>query len=246
MRKSLALVQRELVAYFSSPLAYVVLTAFLFFNGYVFWLITSFLNDPRTQAMAPLKLMFGGTIFFWLFLLFVVPVITMRLLAEERRTGTLEVLLTAPVSEAQVVIAKFIAAFIFYLFLWLPTVVYVIILASYSSIDPYPVAAGYLGIALLGVLFTAVGLLTSALTRNQIVAAIFAFAVLVVLFSIGLLEQLATAPALKGALGYMNLWDHMDDFSKGLVDTRHVVYDLSLAGLFLFLATKALEAKKWR
>ncbi len=246
MRKSLALVQRELVAYFSSPLAYVVLTAFLFFNGYVFWLITAFLNDPRTQAMAPLKLMFGGTIFFWLFLLFVVPVITMRLLAEERRTGTLEVLLTSPVSEAQVVIAKFVAAFIFYLFLWLPTVVYVIILGSYSSIDPGPVSAGYFGIALLGVLFTAVGLLTSALTRNQIVAAIFAFAVLIVLFSLGLLEQLATAPALKSALSYMNLWDHMDDFSRGLVDTRHVVYDLSLAGLFLFLATKALEAKKWR
>lgn len=246
MRKSLALIQRELVAYFSSPLAYVVLTAFLFFNGYVFWLITAYLNDPRTQAMAPLKLMFGGTIFFWLFLLFVVPVITMRLLAEERRTGTLEVLLTAPVSEAQVVVAKFIAAFIFYLFLWLPTWVYVLILGSYSNIDYGPVCAGYLGIALLGVLFSAVGLLTSALSRNQIVAAIFAFAVLIVLFSIGLLEQLATAPALKSALSYMNLWDHMDDFSRGLVDTRHVVYTVSLAGLFLFLATKALEAKKWR
>jgi len=246
MRKTLALISREMVAYFSSPLAYVVLTAFLFFNGYVFWLIVAFLNDPRTQAMAPLKLLFGGTIFFWLFLLFVVPVITMRLLSEERRTGTLEVLLTAPVSEGQVVIAKFIAAFVFYLFLWLPTVVYVVILGSYSQIDYGPVLAGYLGIALLGVLFAAVGLLTSALSRNQIVAAIFAFAVLTVLFSIGLLEQLATAPALKSALGYMNLWDHMDDFAKGLVDTRHVVYSISLAGLFLFLATKALEAKKWR
>jgi ABC-2 type transport system permease protein len=246
MRKSLALIQRELVAYFSSPLAYVVLTAFLFFNGYVFWLITAYLNDPRTQAMAPLKLMFGGTIFFWLFLLFVVPVITMRLLAEERRTGTLEVLLTAPVSEGQVVVAKFIAAFIFYLFLWLPTVTYVIILKTHSNIDSGPVAAGYLGIALLGVLFSAVGLLTSALSRNQIVAAIFAFAVLVVLFSIGLLEQLATTPAIKSALSYMNLWDHMDDFAKGLVDTRHIVYPVSLAGLFLFLATKALEARKWR
>ena len=246
MRKSLALVRRELMAYFSSPLAYVVLTAFLFFNGYVFWLIIAFLNDPRTQAMAPLRLMFGGTLFFWLLLLFVVPVITMRLLAEERRTGTLEVLLTSPVSEGQVVIAKFVAALIFYLFLWLPTVVYVLILGSYSSIDPGPVGAGYLGLALLGVLFAAIGLLTSALTRNQIVAAIFAVALLMVLFSTGLLEQLATSPSLKSALSYMNLWDHMDDFARGLVDTRHVVYDLSLAGLFLFLATKALEAKKWR
>ena len=246
MRKTLALVKRELVAYFSSPLAYVVLTAFLFFNGYVFWLVVAFLNDPRVQAMAPLKLLFGGTIFFWLFLLFLVPVITMRLLAEERRTGTLEVLLTAPVSEAQVVVAKFIAAVLFYAFLWLPTVVYVLILGSHSSIDSGPVLAGYLGIMLLGVLFAAVGLFTSALSRNQIVAAIFAFALLVVLFSVGLLEQLASAPALKSALGYMNLWDHMDDFAKGLVDTRHVVYNLSLAGLFLFLATKALEAKKGR
>ncbi len=246
MRKTLALIYRELVAYFSSPLAYVVLTAFLFFNGYVFWLITAYLNDPRTQAMTPLKLFFGGTIFFWLFLLFVVPVITMRLLAEERRSGTLEVLLTAPVSEGQVVTGKFLAAFIFYLFLWLPTVVYVVILKQHATIDLYKVASGYLGIALLGVLFAAVGLFTSAFTKNQIVAAIFAFAVLVVLFSVGLMEQLTTNPVLKGVLGYMNLWDHMDDFARGLVDTRRIVYQLSLAGLFLFLTVKVVEARKWR
>lgn len=246
MRKTAALVYRELVAYFSSPLAYVVLTAFLFFNGYVFWLITAYLNDPRTQAMTPLKLFFGGTIFFWLFLLFVVPVITMRLLAEERRSGTLEVLLTAPVSEGQVVAGKFLAAFVFYLFLWLPTVAYVVILRQFAAIDLYKVASGYLGIALLGVLFAAVGLFTSAFTKNQIVAAIFAFAVLVVLFSVGLMEQLATNSAVKGALGYMNLWDHMDDFARGLVDTRRIVYQLSLAGLFLFLTVKVVEARKWR
>jgi ABC-2 type transport system permease protein len=246
MRKLFALIQRELLAYFSSPLAYVVLTAFLFINGYVFYLIVAFLNDPRTQAMAPLKLIFGGTIFFWLYLLFVVPVITMRLLAEERRSGTLEVLLTSPVSEGQVVAGKFIAAFVFYLFLWLPTWVYVLILRSHAAIDFGPVWAGYLGIALLGLLFLSIGLFTSALVRNQIIAAILAFAVLVVVFSLGLVENLATAPAIKGAIGYMNLWNHMDDFAKGIVDTRHVVYNLSLTGLFLFLAAKALEASKGR
>ncbi|TAM56727.1 MAG: ABC transporter permease [Acidobacteria bacterium] len=246
MRKLFALVERELLAYFSSPLAYVVLTAFLFINGYVFYLIVAFLNDPRTQAMAPLKLLFGGTIFFWLYLLFVVPVITMRLLAEERRTGTLEVLLTSPVSEGQVVAGKFIAAFVFYLFLWLPTCVYVWILAGHATIDFGPVWAGYLGIAVLGLLFLSVGTFTSALVRNQIIAAILAFAVLVVVFSIGLVENIATGAALKGALGYMNLWNHMDDFAKGIVDTRHLVYSLSLTGLFLFLATKALEASKGR
>jgi len=246
MRKLLALVHRELISYFSSPLAYVVLTAFLFVNGYVFYLIVAYLNDPRTPPMAAFKLLFGGTIFFWLTLLFVLPVTTMRLLAEERRTGTLEVLLTSPVSEAQVVLGKFLAAFVFYLFLWAPTLVYVAILAHYSKLDPLPVLAGFLGIALLGVLFLSIGTFTSALVRNQIIAAILAFAVLVIIFSIGLVENLAGAAALKGALSYMNLWEHMDDFGKGIVDTRHVVYNLSLAGLFLFLATKALEASKGR
>ncbi len=246
MRKVLALVHRELISYFSSPLAYVVLTAVTFINGYVFALIMGFLNDPRTPPMAPLKFLFGGTIFFWLMMLFVMPVITMRLLAEERRSGTLEVLLTAPLSEGQVVMGKFLAALTFYVFLWVPTLAYVVILASYSQVDPLPVLAGYLGIILLGVLFLSIGMLTSSLVRNQIVAAVFAFALLIVVFSLGLVENLVTAPALKSALSYMNLWNHMDDFARGLVDTRHIVYQLSLAVLFLFLSTKALEASKGR
>ncbi|HNX51184.1 MAG TPA: ABC transporter permease [Thermoanaerobaculaceae bacterium] len=246
MRKTWALVWRELVAYFSSPLAYVVMTAFLFINGYVFWLIVAYLNDPRTQAMAPLKLLFGGTIFFWLFVLFVVPVITMRLLAEERRSGTLEVLLTSPVSETQVVLAKFVSSFVFYAALWLPTLVYVAILASYSKLDWGPVASGYAGIAVLGLLFLSIGLFTSALVRNQILAAMLAFAVLVVVFSLGLVESVLVDQSLKGALGYMNLWSHMDDFSRGILDTRHLVYSLSLSAFFVFLATKALEASKGR
>jgi ABC-2 type transport system permease protein len=246
MRKTWALVWRELIAYFSSPLAYVVMTAFLFVNGYVFWLIVAYLNDPRTQAMAPLKLLFGGTIFFWLFVLFVVPVITMRLLAEERRSGTLEVLLTSPVSDGQVVLAKFLSSFVFYAVLWLPTLAYVGILASYSKLDWGPVASGYVGIAVLGLLFLAIGLFTSALVRNQILAAILAFAVLVVVFSLGLVENVVVNQTLKGALGYANLWSHMDDFSRGILDTRHLVYSLSLSAFFVFLATKALEASKGR
>lgn len=246
MRKTLALIRRELIAYFSSPLAYVVLFAFLLYNGFWFWVIVSFLNRPETQAMHPLRLLFGGTIFFWLLMLFLLPVIMMRLLAEERRSGTLEVLLTSPVSETQVVIGKFLAAFVFYLFLWLPTVAYVAILASYSNIDWRPVATGYLGIALMGLLFSSVGLVTSALTRNQIVAAIFSFLLLALLFGVPIVQNLATDPALKNALTYVSLWDHMEDFSRGLVDSRHFVYQLSFTAFFLFLAVKALEASKGR
>ena len=103
MTKVLAIIKREIIAYFSSPLAYIVLTAFLLMQGYIFYVILSYLNNPMTQAMTPMRLFFGGTVFFWLFLLFVIPVITMRLVAEERRSGTIEVLLTAPLTELQVI-----------------------------------------------------------------------------------------------------------------------------------------------
>ena len=247
MTKVLAIVRRELVAYFSSPLAYIVLTAFLLMQGYIFSIIVSFLNNPMTQAMTPLRLFFGGTVFFWLFLLFTVPVITMRLLAEERRSGTVEVLLTSPVTEGQVIVGKFLAALVFYVVLWLPTVIYVVVLKQHSTIDLGPVLAGYLGVLLVGFLFLAVGTFTSTLTNNQLIAAIMAFAALVVLFSIGLLEQLLVSSSwFREAFAYMNLWTHMDDYAKGIVDTRHVVYEISVGLLFLFLAAKSLEVKKWR
>jgi ABC-2 type transport system permease protein len=247
MTKILAIVRRELIAYFSSPLAYIVLTAFLLMQGYIFYIIVSFLNNPMTQAMTPLRLFFGGTVFFWLFLLFTVPVITMRLLAEERRSGTIEVLLTSPVTEGQVIAGKFLAALLFYVVLWLPTLIYVVLLKQHSSIDLRPVLAGYLGVLLVGFLFLAVGTFTSTLTNNQLIAAIIAFAALIALFSIGLVEQLlVSSSVVRDALGYMNLWTHMDDYAKGIIDTRHVVYELSVGLLFLFLAAKSLEVKKWR
>ncbi len=247
MRKIWAIIRRELIAYFSSPLAYIVLTAFLLMQGYIFYLIVSFLNNPQTPAMTPLRLFFGGTIFFWLFLLFVIPVITMRLIAEERRSGTVEVLLTSPVTEGQVIIGKFAAAMAFYVTLWLPTVLYVLVLTRHSEIDIGPVLSGYLGVFLLGFFFIAVGTFSSTLTDNQLIAAIIAFAAMVILFSIGLVEQLMVSDSfIKSALGNMNLWTQMDDFAKGIVDSRHVIYQLSAGVLFLFLATKSLEVKKWR
>jgi ABC-2 type transport system permease protein len=177
----------------------------------------------------------------------VVPVITMRLIAEERRSGTIEVLLTSPVTEAQVVAGKFVAALAFYAALWLPTVLYVLVLRRHSEIDFGPVLAGYLGVFLLGFFFLAVGTFCSTLTDNQLIAAIIAFAAMVIFFSIGLVEQLMmSSSVIKSALGHMNLWTQMDDFAKGIVDTRHVIYQLSVGALFLFLAAKSLEVKKWR
>ncbi len=247
MQKTLAIVRREMIAYFSSPLAYLVLTVFLLLQGYIFYMIMAFINQPGAGVAEPFELLFGGTIFFWLYLLFIVPVITMRLVAEERKSGTIEVLLTAPVTEGQVIVGKFLAALTFYIVLWLPTTVYVMILSFHAEIDLGPVAAGYLGVLLLGVLFLGAGIFTSTLTNNQLIAAVLAFLLAVGLFSCGLIENLLpSSSALKTAVAHMNLLTHMEDYRRGIVDTRHIVYELSVALLFLFLATKSLEMKKWR
>ena len=242
----LAILDRELRAYFFSPLAYIVAALLLLVNGLVFWLIVSYLNDPRAQIGAPLELFFGQTLYFWLVLLFVAPVLTMRLLSEERRSGTLEVLMTAPVTEGQVVVGKYLAALGFYLFLWLPTLTYALVLDHYGEVDWGPVASGYLGVLGIGMLFLAIGLLASSLSRSQLVAAILTFAMLIPLFTFGLLENLFNDETIRQALGYLNLWQHMEELGKGIVDTRHLVYYLSATLLFVFLSARALESRKWR
>jgi ABC-2 type transport system permease protein len=246
MRAVWATFTRELRAYFFSPLAYVVLFFFLVVNGIVFTLVISFLNDPRSPGGPPLTLFFGGTFFFWLTLIFLLPVLTMRLLSEEYRSGSIEVLMTAPVTETQVVAGTYLAALVFYLFLWLPTLAYSGIVGHFNKVDWGPVAAGYLGVVGIGAMFLAVGLFASAMTKNQLVAAIITFALLIFLFAVGFLENLVTSDLAKRAIGYVNLLDHMDEFAKGIVDSRHLVYYLTATLFFLFLTSRALEDRKWR
>jgi ABC-2 type transport system permease protein len=246
MRTLGAIVRRELIAYFSSPLAYIVMAAFLLLQGSLFALIIGYLSQPGQSSLSILQAFFGGTIFFWFFLV-VAPLITMRLVAEERRSGTIEILLTSPVTEGQVILGKFIAVLGFYLALWLPTVVYVLMVTSQASVDWGAVAASYLGVALLGALFVSLGLFASTLSRNQIIAAVLAFTGLIVLFGLPLLRGLLiSSSSFAAVVDHADLWQHMADYSKGIVDTRHVVYELSLTGLFLFLSTKSLELAKWR
>jgi ABC-2 type transport system permease protein len=243
MRRFLAIVGREWRAYFFSPLAYVILAAFLLMNGLIFSAIVAFLNNPGAPKGQALTLLFTNT-YFWLFNLFVVPIIAMRLFAEERKSGTIELLLTSPVTETVVVLGKWVGALGFFLTLWLPTVAYVLILRAQTPIDFGPVAAGYLAIALLGGYFLSVGTFASTLTKNQIVAAILTFAMLIPIFSAGLLESMVSDPGKRNILNYFNLWDHMDEFSRGVVDTRRLVYYLSTTAFFLFLSTVTLTAKK--
>ena len=247
MKAFLAVLDRELRAYFFSPMAYVVLTFFLLVNGYVFSLIVSFLSDPRAGgSTTPLKLFFGDTFFFWIVLLFITPILTMRLISEERRSGSIEVLMTSPVSELQVVLGKYFAAFGFYIFLWLPTLTYVAIVGRSSEVDWGPIVAGYLGILGIGAVFLAVGIFGSSLTKNQIVAAVATFAMLMFFFAIAFMDNLVTGETAKSVLDYMNLLQHMEEFGKGIVDTRRLVYYVTTSALFLFLTSRALAAKKWR
>jgi len=243
MRKFVAIVGREWRAYFLSPLAWVVLAAFLLLNGYVFTVILAVLNEPGAPKDQALLYLFANGFTSW-FTLFLVPVIAMRLFPEERKSGTIEVLLTSPVTEGEVVLGKFAGALGFFLTLWAPSLIYVWILRSQARIDLGPVASAYLGIVLLGAYFVSVGTFASTLTKNQIVAAILTFAFLVPIFSVGLLDYLLRDPKARESLNYLNMWVHLEEFARGLVDTRRIVYYVSATAFFLFLATASLAAKK--
>lgn len=249
MRQIWVVLRRELASMFLSPIAWVVLVCFLILNGISFWLIVTFVsNEPSMQMQSgPLQAFFGGTLLYYLPILAVCPLITMRSLAEEHRSGTIETLMTAPVRDFEVVLGKFFAALAFYVFLWLPTVLYVVLVArNTTSLDWGPVASAYLGTFLIGVLYIAIGILMSALSKNQIVACILSFVVLGALFFLGLGEYVVQDETMKAIWSYVNLWSHMEEFGKGIVDTRRVVYYLSGAVLALYSAIRVVEARRWR
>lgn len=245
MNAVLATFLRELRAYFFSPIAYVVLFFLLAVNGGIFAVILSYLNQPMAPPGPPFEYFFNN-FYFWLLQLIVAPVLTMRLLAEERKSGSIEVLMTAPVTEGQVVAGKYLAAFAFYLFLWAPTVIYALVVDHYADVDFGTIAAGYLGTALVGALFLSIGVLASAMTRNQIVAAIVSFALIAMVFMVVFLTNLVDDPLWQEVIGYITVAEHMEDFSKGIVDTRRVVFYLTTTLFFLWVAGRTLADKKWR
>ena len=246
MRAMLAIARKEFLSFFFAPMAYIVMASFLVMNGFIFSVILAALSRPGAFSASPMAVFFGGTMFFWIFMILMAPVITMRLGAEERKAGTIETLMTAPVSDLEVVLGKYAGALAMYLALWLPTLLYAVVLSQYSKVDWGPVWAGYLGILLVGVFFLAAGLFTSFASRNQVVAAILAFGILVLLITLSILAILTTDPLWKGVLEYLDLWGMMQNFGRGMVDSRSIVYCLSGAALFLALAHQALQARRWQ
>jgi len=243
MGKVLLLTRREVSAYFMSPIAYVAMALFLVISGVFFALA-----DFRPGAPAAMRSIFD---IMMLILIFIIPIVTMRSLSEEQRSGTIETLLTAPVTDFQVVLAKFLGSWIFYLAMLAPTLVYVVLLAAFGNPEYGPVASGYVGLVLLGALYVSVGLLASSLTRNQVIAAVTGFVILIVLAMLG--PWIATVvPSRVWIIGVRTLVQqatvrtHYLDFSQGVVDLVHVIYFVALTAYALFLTVKVLESRRWR
>jgi ABC-2 type transport system permease protein len=249
MTEVLTVARREIASFFMSPIAYVVMTVWLLFFGIVFYALALFFtSQPPGGGQNLLQAFFGGTTLFWLPLLIFAPVLTMRLLAEERSSGTLESLMTAPVTEVQIVLGKYLAALVFWTVLWVPTLSYVWLAARTGTdvVDFGAVGSAYLGLLCIGSFYMAVGLLMSAVAPNQIVAAVLTFLVLGVLFVLGLFSYATLNDESKAIFEYLGLWTQMGAFAKGIVDTRHVVFDVSCAVLSLFLAVRVLQANRWQ
>lgn len=240
--------RREMTGYFYSPVAYATLTFFLVVMGITFYFLTSVLAEG-VPGVGVMNLMFGSP-FYWMTMMVVVPLLTMRLFAEERRMGTLETLLTAPVSDAAIIAAKFAGVFSFYLLMWIPTLLFLLGLEGLSAeappFDTGAIAGAYLGAALNGALFLSMGLLCSLTTSNQIIAAITCFAFMIMFFFSGFFEYTSHWVFAQNLSEFISPHRHMMEFSRGVVDTRSVVLYLSGVVFFLFSATRILESRQWK
>ncbi len=228
--------RRELNAYFVSPIAYVVAALFLALHSYFFSLILFFSQE------ASLRYLFGSMTSV---MLFIAPVLAMRLLSEEYRSGTIELLLTSPVRDWELVVGKWLASVLLWLVMLALTLIYPYFLRLYGSPDWGPIWTGYLGLFLLGSALLALGTLASAATENQIVAAVFG-----AVLTVGLWVLRGAGDLLGGkvaqVINYIALADHAVDFTRGVVDTRDVLYFLSVIVVALFLATRVVEMRRMR
>jgi ABC-2 type transport system permease protein len=251
MRIFLTLLRRELAAFFLSITGYVIIAAVTLLIGAGFCLFMNNLGgDP---FLMPVTDLFFNSQLFWFVLILVTPVITMRLFALEKASGTYETLMTTPVGDMEVVMAKFTAAAIFYMVTWLPTLGCLFIVGHFtnqtSALDMGTLGGTYLGIFLSGCLFLSMGCFASSLTNSQVVAAMISLAIGVILFIVAFLAQMISAANqwdTQFVLSYFSLFKQMEDFTRGVVDTRTVVFYVSATFFFLFLTLRVVESRRWK
>ncbi len=255
MQNILAIWQREMKSYFVSPIAYVVLTVFLFFSGFFFYSILSavvqsaMMQAAYGQGSQPMDM--PGIVTRNLFgtlsvvLLFMIPMLTMGLFAEEKKRGTIELLLTTPVGNLQAMLGKYLATLTFLLIMFLSSGLTISTLFLYGEPELKPILGAYLGLFLYGAALLAVGLFLSTLTENQIVAGLITFGVILVLWLVDSFANSAQG-AVRDVLSYLSVISHLDDFIKGVIDTANVIFYLTFAFVGLFLTYRSLESLRWK
>jgi ABC-2 type transport system permease protein len=254
IRNISAITTKELRSYFSSPVAWVLMGLFAALFGYFFSVyLNSFIQESMggqfgqgPQAVnvnqRMIRPLLGNASVLILFLL---PMVTMRSYAEEKKSGTIELLLTSPLKDIEIVLGKFFGAMAMYLGLLAVTALYMSVLFIWGNPAWKPVLSGYLGLVLMGGGFIATGLFISSLTNNQMVAGTASFVVFLMLWIISWFGESA-GPTLSAILSYLSITEHFDDFGKGVIDSKHLVFYLSFIVFGLFLATKSVDSARWR
>src|SRR5215204_435185 len=253
MSNILAIAHKELKSYFSSPIAYIAIGLWALLYGYFFFAILSFFvrQSMQMNQFGPQALNLNQQLIrpllqnVTILILFLMPMVTMRTYSEEKRSGTIELLLTSPVTDFQIVLGKFFGALALYAVMLAVTLFHIGVLFVYGSPEWKPILTSYIGLLLLGGCFIAVGLFISSLTKNQIVAGMITFAVFL-LFWIITWTGSFFGPTGEKLTTYLSIIDHFDDFGKGVLDTMHLIYYVSFITFGLFLTAKSVDSERWR
>jgi ABC-2 type transport system permease protein len=255
MSRISAIFRRELMYFFNSTVAYVVIMVFVLVAGYFFYNLLGYFNLASIQAMqnptgarglnlteGVVRPLFGNIS---VILLLVLPLLTMRLLSEERKSGTAELLFTFPISDWDVLLGKYLATMTVFAVMLGLTALYPLVLYKYASPEPGPIVTGYLGLFLIGAAYIAMGTFFSSLSDNQLVAGVSTFGCGLLFLVIAWLSPFVS-PAAAIVLGQLSIIEHYDSFSKGVLDSNDIIYYLNFTAFFLFLSSRALDSNRWR
>jgi len=255
MNNVLAIAHKELKGYFASPVAYVVIGFSAILFGWFFINLLYYFDRAALQAGAgfegPQAVNVNEMLISPLFLnvsvilLFTLPLITMRTYAEEKRSGTIELLLTSPLTDLQIVTGKFLGSLVLYAAMLAVTLVHMGFLFAFGNPEWRPILTGYLGLLLMGGCFLSLGLFISSLTKNQIIAGMVTFAVFLLFWVINWIASF-TGPTMQAVLNYLSITEHLNDFARGVIDTKHLVYYVSFIAFSLFLTVRAVDSERWR
>ncbi len=246
-RAFFVLLKRELAAVVFSPIAYVTFVLLYLVNGFFFqFLLYAVSINGALQNLTIMQVFFKH--FFYWTVIVVCPILTMRLFSEEYRSGTIELLLTAPVTDWDVVLSKYFSQVLFYIALWLPTLTYVwifqVLTKNQIPISWGPIALTYAMVLMVGMFYLSIGLFTSVMSRNQVLAAFGSFVIIILLFFSGFLGMGANDSIFQEMISYIGVFGHMIEFSKGVFDTRPVVFYFSFTLLFLFLTQQVMSLRR--